>query len=307
MKKIKKEAFDKAAKYFKEEARPIEKAVFEFYFESGDKNNLLKELKGFQNADGGFAGYFEPDSRLPLSTPMATSMALRLIHELKLDDIASEMKDKIFQYLDNSYNEERKGWFSVIKEINDFPHAPWWDFDTDTNMTVIDHYWGNPSAEIIGYIYNDEKYNGKLDKNALLKNTVDYWNVKEEYKSEHEIMCFIRLYNILPKEEKNKIEYGIKKGISGLLNMNIAEWGTYVPRPLDFIYENNGEFFGITLNQIDMHLYFVVDEMNQHGLISPNWQWGVYPESWEIAKKEWTGVKTLEFLIIADKFNRIEK
>lgn len=308
MKKVKRESFNNAAQFLKKESRPLERTIFEYYFENGSVLKIIEELTKFQNDDGGVAGLFEPDCRLPLSTPLASSMALRIINKFSLDKESLDIKEKIYKYLDASYDENRKGWFAVRKEINDYPHAPWWDFDYSTEMTIIDHFWGNPNAEIIGYICTDTGYCGKLDKEKLLKHVLEYWKTRKEYKSEHEIICFIKLYNVLPKDNKSEIiRQGISNGISSLLNMNIREWNTYVPRPLDFICEKNGEYFGITEEQIDAHLDFVVDEMNRQGIIMPNWHWGVYPQEWNIAKKEWTGVKTLEFLITADKFGRVQR
>ena len=42
-------------------ARPLEIACYNYHFEKGSANGVLKELSAFQNHDGGFGHGLEPD------------------------------------------------------------------------------------------------------------------------------------------------------------------------------------------------------------------------------------------------------
>ena len=46
--------FSKARDFIMEKARPLEKALYRFHFESGVKEDVIHELCAYQNADGGF-------------------------------------------------------------------------------------------------------------------------------------------------------------------------------------------------------------------------------------------------------------
>lgn len=98
------------------------------------------------------------------------------------------------------FDMHRKGWYSVPSKVNKYPHAPWWEFRDDISMTVIDYSWGNPTAELIGYLYTYRKYLKQLDIYALIQNAITNLNERTEFKSEHEIYSYIRLYNALDNE-----------------------------------------------------------------------------------------------------------
>jgi len=52
---------------------------------------------------------------------------------------------------------------------------------------------------------------------------------RTEFKSEHEIYCYVRMYNTLDKEFSNQIEGVLNLAVSQLVNINEAEWISYVP------------------------------------------------------------------------------
>ncbi|MFB5759843.1 hypothetical protein [Paenibacillus medicaginis] len=63
--------FERAAAFMKHEARSLERALFEYEFESGSFHAVLTELKIYQNEDGGFGNGLEPDLRCPESSALA--------------------------------------------------------------------------------------------------------------------------------------------------------------------------------------------------------------------------------------------
>ena len=47
-------AFEKARRFMYRSARPVELARWQYHFEQGSKENVLKALAAYQNEDGGF-------------------------------------------------------------------------------------------------------------------------------------------------------------------------------------------------------------------------------------------------------------
>ncbi|GCD10547.1 hypothetical protein [Clostridium tagluense] len=305
MKKLPKTLLNQLNTYMNTEVRPLERSIFNYYFNDSSGDDILDSLETFQNSDGGFGNGIEPDFKLIQSSPMATSIGLRYLSKLDNNDRAQKMIARAVEYLETTFDSNRKGWYSVPSNVNEYPHAPWWEFKNDINMTVIDYSWGNPSAELIGYLYKYKEYLNNLDIYSLISYAITNLNERTEFKSEHEIFCYIHMYNTLDKEFSSQLEDVLKLAVSQLVNIKESEWVDYVPTPLKFIEMDSTGFWGIQRKFIDQNLDYLIDKLEEQGKILPTWQWDKYLEEWEISKVEWMGILTLEALLSLCKFNRI--
>ena len=305
MKKLSKETFNEIKSYMNKEARGLEKAIFNYYFNNSDSDDILDMLEEFQNPDGGFGRGIESDFRLVDSSPMATSIGLRYLNLLRDDDRAQKMIAKAIEYLEAAFDRKRNGWYSVPITVNDYPHASHWEHRNDIGMTVIDYSWGNPTAELIGYLYRYREYLTELDIFSLLNYAIEKLNERAEFSSEHEIFCYIRMYNIIDKEFSAQIEDTLKLAVSQLINVNECQWTDYVPMPLKFIEFESENFFGIDNMFIDKNLDYLIAKLEENKKIFPTWEWDDYLDEWEIAKTEWIGNLTLEGVLALKKFNRL--
>lgn len=305
MKALTKTLLNKLDNYMNTETRPLEKSIFNYYFNGSSSDSILDSLEEFQNPDGGFGGGIEPDFKLIQSSPMATSIGLRYLSKIDNNTRAQTMIARAVEYLESTFDNSRKGWYSVPSSVNNYPHAPWWEFRNDINMTVIDYSWGNPTAELIGYLYKYKEHLNTLDIYSLINYAITNLNERTNFKSEHEIYCYIRMYNTLGSEFSNQIEDVLKLAVSQLVNINEAEWINYVPTPLKFIEIDSMNYFGIERKLIDQNLEYLVDRLTAEGKILPSWKWDKYLEQWEISKVEWMGVLTLESLLSLCKFNEV--
>ncbi|MBX4262900.1 hypothetical protein KTC96_11350 [Clostridium estertheticum] len=305
MKKLSKTLFEQLNSYMNTDARPLEKSIFNYYFNDSSDDDILDSLEAFQNTDGGFGKGIEPDFKLIKSSPMATAIGLRYLSKLDNSDRAQNMIAKAIEYLETTFDSNRNGWYSVPSIVNNYPHAPWWEFRNDINMTVIDYSWGNPTAELIGYVFKYKKYLNNLDIYSLRNYAITNLNKRTEFNSEHEIISYIHMYNTLGEEFSSQIVDTLKLAVSKLVNIHQFEWINYVPTPLKFINLDSKNFFGIECKFIDQNLDYLIDRLEEDGKILPTWQWDKYLEEWEIAKIEWMGILTLEALLSLLKFNRI--
>lgn len=306
MNKLSEELFKNCGNYIMERGRSLEKYLFIDYFIEPCKSDIINELKKFQNQDGGFGNGLESDFCLPYSSAMATSIGLRYLSRRDKQAESSGMIKNAIEYLEDTYVRRRKGWFAVPREVNDFPHAPWWNYDEESGMTIIDKHWGNPTAELIGYLYKYREYVTGLNVYDMLEYAMNYLNRKRIFESQHEIYCYIDLYHTLPEELAVKFKNTLDIAIGQLVNKNIEEWEDYVPKPLDFITDPN-ETFGIDSESIDTNLDYYIWKIETDGVIIPNWSWGNYEEQWKTAKVKWAALITFKTLRILDKFDRIER
>jgi len=307
--KISNKSFEIISQNLREKARPIDKARFNYHLNNGSPEKLIKEIQRYQNEDGGFGNALEPDFRLPLSTPMATSVAIKYLKNVDNHQSAQKIIKKAVSYLEESYNQNRKGWYAVRKEVNDYPHTPWWHYDQEEKMTVIDKNWGNPSAELSAYLYRYKDYIESLDLNSLIDYAVRYLNQKDEFESENEIYCYIKLFEEVDSQKKSELKTKISDSINQLVVYDRAKWNQYLPLPLDFVDSPEKEGFGVKNSAIEANLDFYVKllEKSRDTLVKPPWGDSFYQTDLKEAYQEWQGNWTLKILITLDNYSRIEK
>lgn len=307
-KKISSEKFAEITDFFLNQTREIEKAQFHYIFLNGSAYQVCRVLKGYQNKDGGFGHAMEPDFRLPLSTPMATSIGLRILDSLAESPEKQAMITKTDSYLLESYNSSRNGWLAVPKEVNNYPHAPWWEYDPETKMSIIDKNWGNPTAEILAYLLKYKHFFSSKIHNIIpecLSKAISSIIEKEEFGSENEIFCYIHLYNNLDIINQDKLRPKISEAIKKLVIIDDSQWNNYVPQPVDFLSSPSSARFSFPEDHIEHNLDFLVEKLDTFGHFSPTWDF-TYPQDMQSVPKEWTGELTLKYLKILKNYDRID-
>lgn len=296
MNNINQSAFDASSSYILNNARYLEKILLGHYFISPCSVKIVKALKMYQNKDGGYGNGLEPDFRMSFSSPMATSIALRLLSEFSDADGVEEQIKSSVQYLESTYNEVFQGWERTSKMVNLFPHAPWWTYEEP-----IYGFGGNPSAEIVGYLYKFRNYLKKLDI-IQLKDVYINKLISSNTKDEHELMCYIRMYNHMSDVDQDVMLPYLNVAYHQIVNINSNEWNNYTPYPLKFIELTQNNMFEVPNELINENLQFLLNKLSLIGHIVPPWSWSSYLEEWETAKREWTGILTLDALLILRRF-----
>lgn len=302
---LSRDCFNKASESIMKYGRPLEKALFQRCFRDGSVESIINELNKFHNEDGGFGNGIESDFRLPYSSPMATSVGIRLLSEIDELQESKEIIKAAISYLEIAFDRERNGWFAVSEEVNKFPHAPWWHYDKEKEMTIIDRNWGNPSAEILAYIYKYREYVSRLDVDRLIEYAIHYIENKQNFGSENELFCYIKLHDVLPEELQKRLEKRITYAIEQVIIYDEKKWHEYVPTPIDFVKSLDSNRFGILESKINDNLDFIIRQLELNGKINPPWGKSFYNEDLKEAYDEWIGVLTLKALTILDKFKKI--
>ena len=280
-----------ATQYIQDNARYLEKLLHHHYFESPCGDKVIKALGLYQNKDGGYGNGLEPDFRLSNSSPMASSVALKLLSEFKQEPLAEEQIRNVMSYLEHTYKPEIEGWESVGKMVNLFPHAPWWHYyDSPAKYNI------NPSAEILGYLIEFRNHVTTLDVDQLLKRYTEHYLSVEDIEV-HEFYSVLRLAERMSDIEHAMILPKLKRDYQRLVNLNRDEWRDYVPTPLKFAMLDHQNRLEIPEEALQDNLEYLKESLNTSGVISPPWKWNKYEAEWEVAKREWTGILTLEALL----------
>lgn len=289
--------FEKAKSYLLNNARYIEKLMFEHAFIQPCPEKIVKALSMYQNKDGGYGNALEPDFRVPNSSALATSIALEWLSKFDQVDEAIDQIQKAIDYLENTYKEAIKGWEDVPRVVNLFPHAPWWHRSSD-----IDFISGNPSAELVGYLIKYKHLVTKLDVDALTEVYLERFLHMQEFEV-HEVLCYIRLYAYLSKEQQALIQPILQRAYDALVTDNQDAWNDYGPQPIKFVTASELQIIEVEARLLKLNLKYYLDQIEVRGYLVPTWKWGQYEEEWEVAKREWCGILTLDALMTFKRFN----
>ncbi|MCA0985395.1 hypothetical protein LCL89_15275 [Halobacillus yeomjeoni] len=302
---LSREDYEKAQAYIFSEGRPLEQARLLHMTKGDHSTEVMKALTSYQNPDGGFGRGIEPDFRLPNSSPLATSVALQVLVEHDDDEEAQHMITKALRYLEQTFDQERQGWFAVPEEVNDYPHAFWWEVHED-GKSWIDANWGNPSAEIIGYLLKYEEKVHELDVEKLTQQSLQHLMSLSDFASEHELYCYLRFFELHPDRMDEGIQRKLKEGVRQTMVSDPEQWGNYVPTPLKFQPSPASVDLEVPKEDVVKNLEAVIQNLTNRPYVSPTWEWNQYEESWNQAKIEWQGILTLESLKWLINYERIQ-
>jgi len=294
-------AFEKAAKFVKSYARPIDIRLFEFYFEGGSAESVLAELAAYQNADGGFGHGIEPDIQLAESSPMATSVAFQYIQAVNAG-IQNSMIARAIQYLLSTYRLNGEYWPPTFENVNDAPHAPWWHV-TELQPPPEEN-WANPNAELLGYLHCYAPFvppdvldlvTARARRNLLSQDTIGGL-------MRYNVMCWQRALPYLPSPLQSEVRNHLRATFAGLGTLSPhtfeeASIAWIAPSPDSILAQMQPEAVRDLLDG-------EIQRQAEDGGWWPNWTWGQYEDAWETAKQEWAGKITVELLHVLRQYGK---
>lgn len=302
MRKLSSEQFSKARNFLLTKARSLEKAMFRFEFEQGAASDVIRELKAFQNKDGGFGHALEPDFRLPDSSTTATTIALQYISRLQLPEVPL-MVVQALEYLHRTFNHERQLWVSVPESVSLFPRAVWWEYP---GFEKAEQYWANPSAEILGYLYEFPGIIPNGLRDTLTRKAFKKLDNCSGPLEMHDLLCYLRLAERLPSKLQSELYTRLDPHVRAVVATTPEQWRNYSLQPIHVAPSPEAYYYPVFKSVIDENLDFLIENQNDDGAWNPTWEWGRYEEDWRHAKEEWKGMLTLDNLRILRAYYRIE-
>ena len=300
------DAFRKASNFMKLLARPLERAMFQHEVEDGPKQAIIDALSGFQNTDGGFGHGIQPDIWMPDSSPLSTTVALQHISTLDLSHNHPLVTGAV-AYLIGNYDTKRAGWSRVSWEVEDAPHAPWWNYSPKLDGPFDPVGWGNPSAEIIGYFH---EYRSLVPREFLDRTTALALENFAEQPADiemHVLFCYLRMQARLPDHIATGLSDQLTAAARAVVATAQSEWKSYHAPPTRLAPNLDSLLAGTLRPTTDKYLDHLIESQSSDGSWAPLWTWGEqYAHAWEIAKRQWAGYLTLINLRALKAYNRIE-
>ncbi len=305
MKQLSSESFSKARGFVKTHARELDRCLFEYSFEGGDRDAVLQALRHYQNVDGGFGQAIEPDFRLPSSSPMATSLALGLLYELEIPS-SNPMVQKTIRYLNVAFDAQKRYWPSVCEGVNHFPHAPWWQYDEKSKKVSVETP-ANPSAELVGYLHAwPDLVPGHILERATAS-SLAYLDSQPDAMEMHDLICLVSMASAMPEALHQPILGKLERSLQAIVARDPQAWASYGPQPLMYVQSPASPFAVMLREPLEKNLEYLIETQGSDGSWAPNWTWGGnYPEACEQARRDWQSKLTVDNLRILQAFGRIE-
>ncbi len=293
-------AFVKAGQWIKRNARPLEVARWEYAFEHGSRERVLRMLEAYQNEDGGFGHGLEPDFWLPSSSPMATWAAARILMEVETDPghpIVQSMKG----YLSRSQDDTGM-WAAVLPQNNEFPHAPWWHWEPG----VEQQWMFNPSVELAAYLIHwSEPKSSEAQRGWKTVRLATARLMSCTEMDMHEINNFLSMKELLEfrtEEFTEKTGYSLRdierklaELVEAAVETDIAQWvHGYKALPLTFVQHPDSFLCDVLGNLVAKNLDFYIEQVDENGLWPVTWEWAAYPGEFAVAARYWQGIIALE-------------
>jgi hypothetical protein len=288
-----------AIKYILENARPLDLAVYKYFFENESNQAVIDELSKFQNADGGFGHGLEPDFFNPNSSPIATNDAIITLSRVNALDRDSAIVQGIVKYLEShdSFNEDKKRWLFAIDSNNDYPHAIWWEkkgdgiskFKPSISLAAFMVCYGNRT-----YLYDE-----------IIKEGFEYLQNGGEVGGD-DINCYLLAYELLTQNRIDNI-VDIKvfkdllcKAIENCICKDTEKYGVeYVPMPSVIFAGRYLEFIIPEIKPLITAEKDILGKLQmEDGGFDITWKWYTpYPDEYEQARAWWRSRITIEKLL----------
>jgi hypothetical protein len=298
------EAFARADAFINQSGRPLERALFAFYFTHGSRDEVIGELAKFQNNDGGFASCLESDSRWCGSSPLGAMKALRILTDVEAPPSDPRVK-AVIKYLLASFDDKHGMWHALPKEANAAPHASWWEVREDTGKCEVESPVF-PTAALAGYL---QKYSALLPPGFVQKITessLNFLAAAPVRMKTPDIESLIELVRLLPPSQSTEALPKLKSVLTVVVVQDAKQWSSYNVKPLTFVHSPQSPLYTGPQEVVGVNLDYIISTQKPDGGWDLTWSWEERnPAAWKLAEKEWRGVVTLENLQTLAAFHRI--
>ena len=293
-----------ATKYILENARPLELAIYKYYFENESSQAIIDEISKFQNADGGFGHALEPDFLNPNSNPIATNDAIITLSRVNALDRDSAIVQGIVKYLEShdSFNEDKKRWLFAIDSNKDYPHAIWWEKKGDGISKF------NPSVSLAAFMVCYGNHSSLYEE--IIKEGFEYLQNGGDISGD-DINCYLLAYELLTKNCINdKVDLNTFKdllcnAIENCICKDTSKYGVeYVPMPSVIFAGRYLEFITPEIKPLIVAEKDILGKLQmEDGGFDITWKWYTpYSDEYEQARAWWRPRITIEKLL----FNEIQ-
>lgn len=306
------DAYNEIRIWFYRNARPLDLALWQYYFENGSQENVVDKLAFYQNEDGGFGSGVEPDCWNTESSPYATLAAINILGGIGLTESNHPMIQKILCYLESGTHCSEDGWFFVIPSNDNWPRAPWMSYDEELNKVQE----LGVTAALCAFILRFGDRQSKVCEKAFcfVDQILDRVGVVEDFGEMGAEGLGILAQSILECGLSSRFDCSvILKGQKDLVNRTIErdpeKWAEYTPRPSEFIWSPASPFYQGNEQIVEEELDYLIRTRIPGGVWNITWTWfrleEQYSKEFAVSENWWKAVKAIEKINFLKNFDRL--
>jgi len=305
-KKLSRMNFEQAVHYLQTYGRPLEQQLFQHEFYGASPQPALEALQAFQNLDGGFGRALEPDIRAQVSSAIATSQALGMLHRLGAPAQSAQVQGAI-AYLISHFDAEVLVWPIVPPEIEAAPHAPWWA--VASSAETFNGFKFNPRAEIVAHLIH---YRLQVPQEFLTRVTgalLDDIDLDSQVISKDSFLCLRELAETdgLPAGWQPRLQDWLTGLLPGLVLNGQARWADYGLPPLEAAPRPDTPWSqALDPAELQVNLDELIERQLDDGSWPLTWSWDfIDAQAWAQAERDWKGLLIFNHLSSLKAYDRL--
>ena len=300
--------FEKARAFLYRNARPLELALFRYFFENGPQEDVMRALAAYQNGDGGFGHALEADNWNPNSNPLHGSVAVGILNQIDWADGNHPMIRRLVDWFASGAYFNGAGWELVIPSNSDYPHAPWWHPESESSC----HTTYNGTAQIAGFLIRFAPRGSRgFDLGLRVASEAVAALDPDTLDSMHTCDSYVLMAQIIEKAGAtgliafDQLMAGLHRCVHRLIETDPSKWNAYVCKPSQFIRSRESVFYAENAGIAQYECDFIENTQLADGSWAITWDWQAYPEEWAVAKNWWKGQLTLQNLLYLKGMGRL--
>ena len=294
-------------------ARDIELSLWKYYFENGNKDHVISALSYYQNEDGGFGNSLEPDNWNPNSTPYTTLYAINILNDIEFIDLSHPIYIGILKYLYSEQDLMEYGWRFSVPTNDNFPHAPWWNFDEETNLTESIGVTTGLSIFVLKYADRSSMLYQKVT--ALVKNLINNLLTGNNF-GDMGIGGYIELLDAMKALDFGEYDYSLlqlklNELVKNSIENDISKWQYYGVRPSNYIRSPQSIYYNENKEIVEKELEYLIETIPGNDVWGITWTWFdnniKYAKEFAISENWYKAIKAIEKIRFLKNFGQIEE
>lgn len=315
MKILNRDSFQEVRSWIHQNARPLEMSLWNYLFEDGCQDAVIKELAYYQNADGGFAGWVEPDIWSTESSPYAAIIGIDILNQigfLTSDRKEHPMIQGIFRYLESGVHTANEGWMFSIPSNDKYPRAPWWTYNEETNqvenrgitasLCAFILRWGSPASALF------ERATGYAHALMSIAETQEHFG-ETGATGMYQLLTAIKETGLTGTFPINGLDKKVTNVINQTIERDTEKWTNYTPRPSYFIKSPDSPLYQGNKEIMDTELDYLIATRPEGSVWDITWSWfdlgQNYAREFAISENWWKGIKAIEKIKLLSAFHRV--
>ena len=202
-------------------------------------------------------------------------------------------------------------WRAVPHDINDFPHAPWWHDEDGSLEKTFDNFLVIPRAGILTALHHYHELTPGDWLTTVTEATIADFAVMQvdQFGGGGDSLVYARRLAEAPglaPQHKAWLTTRVQELSQQIVTRDPSQWGQYCAPPLKLAPTPQSITAAPLEDCLPTYLDYLIETQHPEGYWDVTWAWNAYPEDWEVARREWRGVLTLENLLSLRAFGRVE-